>query len=69
MTIRIKLEHAITEWDRRNRNHHAGAIALLRLDDVLAEHEATGRDLRLLIEENFNDRLLTRMLAALPSVL
>ena len=63
--IRMKLEHAIAEWDRRQRNHHAGAIALSRLDDVLAEHKATGRDLRTLIRENFNDQMLTRMLAAL----
>ena len=60
-TIKQKLEHAIAEWDRRQRNHHAGAIALLRLDEVLAEHEG-GKPLEQAIRDGFSDRLLDRLL-------
>jgi hypothetical protein len=38
--LRATLEYAIAQWDRRQRNPHAGAIALQRLDKALVEHEA-----------------------------
>ena len=37
MDLKYKLESAIAQWDRRQKNHHAGAITLLRLDDTLIE--------------------------------
>jgi hypothetical protein len=40
MDLRMKLESAIARWDRPQRNPHAGAIALLRLDEALAETAA-----------------------------
>ena len=32
ISLEEKLVHAITQWDRKQRNPHAGAIALRRLD-------------------------------------
>jgi hypothetical protein len=60
MNLRIKLESAIARWDRRQRNPHAGAIALLRLDEALAE-TAAGKSLARALYDNFNDRLLTAL--------
>ena len=61
MALRSKLFAAVTAWDKRNgRNHHAGAIALQRLDEVLAEHEA-GKPLADALADNFNDRLLAML--------
>lgn len=60
MTKKQILESAIARWDRRNKNHHAGAIALLRLDEALAEH-AAGKSLARALYDNFNDRLLTAL--------
>jgi hypothetical protein len=59
-TLRRALFHALTEWDRRcnRRNHHAGAIALGRLDEAMIEIEA-GRDVLDTLRDCFNDRLLT----------
>lgn len=64
-TLKRNLEAAISRWDRRNKSHHAGALALLRLDECMAEIEA-GADVRETLCANFNDRLLTALLAALP---
>jgi hypothetical protein len=61
---KARLEHAITVWDRRNRNHHSGAIALLRLDEMMQEVEA-GKPIEQAVRENFNDRLLVLMLKEL----
>lgn len=58
------LERAICQWDKRQHNHHAGAIALLRLDEVLAE-VAAGKPLRQAIVDGFNDRLRDRLLKAI----
>lgn len=59
--LKRRFEHAIALWDRGNRNHHAGAIALLRLDDCMAEI-VTGKDVEQALRDNFNDRLLDRLL-------
>ena len=64
--LKAKLETAIARWDRRNTNHHAGAIALLRLDDMLAE-VAAGKALGEALADNFNDRLLTALKKAVGS--
>lgn len=58
--IRTKLEAAISRWDRRQRNPHAGALALLRLDEALLEVDA-GKSLARALYDNFNDRLLTAL--------
>ena len=62
--LQYKLEHAIAVWDRRQRNPHAGAIALLRLDDMLAEVDA-GKPIEQAVADNFNDRLLTALQKAI----
>lgn len=54
------LERAIAQWDRRQRNPHAGAIALQRLDEAWAEYEG-GKPLARALYDNFNDRLLTAL--------
>lgn len=59
-TTRRKLEHAIAVWDRKQRNPNAGAIALLRLDEAMAEWEQ-GKSLARALYDNFNDRLLTAL--------
>ena len=56
--LRRKLESAIAQWDRRQRNPNAGAIALLRLDEALQE-VAAGKSVARALYDNFNDRLLT----------
>lgn len=63
--LKSKLERALTDWDRRcnRRNHHAGAIALRRLDECVAEIEA-GKPVEHALRAHFQDRLLTRMLKA-----
>jgi hypothetical protein len=33
---KAELETVIARWDRRQRNHHAGALALLALDEATA---------------------------------
>jgi hypothetical protein len=58
MIERSKLTSAIARWDRRQRNPHAGAIALQRLDEAL-EEIAAGKSLARALYDNFNDRLLT----------
>ena len=58
--LRNKLESALARWDRRQRNPHAGALALLRLDEALAEI-AAGKSLARALYDNFNDRLLTAL--------
>ena len=58
--MKSRLEAAIAQWDRRQKNHHAGAIALLRLDEALAE-VSTGKSLARALYDNFNDRLLTAL--------
>lgn len=58
--LRNKLIHAITVWDKRQRNPYAGAIALGRLELALAEIEA-GKSVARALYDNFNDRLLTRL--------
>ena len=60
MDLRMKLESAIARWDRPQRNPHAGALALLRLDEALAEI-AAGKSLARALYDNFNDRLLTAL--------
>ena len=60
MTDKRSLESAIAQWDKRQKNHHAGAIALLRLDEALAE-VAAGKSLARALYDNFNDRLLTAL--------
>jgi hypothetical protein len=54
----IELTSAIARWDRGQRNPHAGAIALQRLDEAL-EEVAAGKSLARALYDNFNDRLLT----------
>jgi hypothetical protein len=56
--MKAKLEAAIAQWDRRQRNPHAGAIALQRLDDAMGEI-AEGKSVARALYDNFNDRLLT----------
>lgn len=56
--MRMRLEHAIAQWDQRQRNPNAGAIALMRLDDAIAEIVA-GKSVPQALYDNFNDRLLT----------
>ena len=65
MQLRRRLESAIAKWDRRNKSPHAGAVALLRLDEVMKEIEA-GRDAREALCDGFNDRLLNALLLELP---
>ena len=60
MPLKLRLESAIAQWDRRQRNHHAGAIALQRLDEALAEVD-TGKSVARALYDNFNDRLLTAL--------
>lgn len=60
MTSRAILESAIAQWDRKQRNPHAGAIALQRLDRALDE-VAAGKSLARALYDNFNDRLLTAL--------
>jgi hypothetical protein len=69
MTDKLKaaFETAIACWDRRNRNHHAGAIALLRLDEAMAEITA-GRDVLETLRDCFNDRLLVALEKAYAEV-
>jgi hypothetical protein len=55
-----KLAAAIAKWDRRQRNPHAGAIALLRLDECMAEI-ADGKSTAQALYDNFNHRLLTAL--------
>lgn len=54
IALKRRLEAAIGRWDRRNKSHHAGPIALLRFDEAMVEIEAGRRrycDLaRLLLE-------------------
>jgi hypothetical protein len=59
IALRRALFHAVTEWDRRcnRRNHHAGAIALGRLQEAMSEIEA-GRPVIETLRDCFNDRLL-----------
>lgn len=59
-TLKRKLEHAVAVWDRKQSNPFAGAIALRRLDDALADH-AAGYSLARALYDNFNDRLLTEL--------
>jgi hypothetical protein len=70
MELKQKLESAVAQWDRRQRNPHAGAVALRRLDDALAEVSA-GKSLARALYDNFNDRLLTALekAAGLPVTL
>lgn len=58
--LKAKLESAIAQWDRRQRNPSAGALALSRLDETLAE-VANGKSVARALYDNFNDRLLTRL--------
>ena len=58
--LKRTFETAIARWDRRNRNPHAGALALLRLDEAMAEI-AAGRDVLETLRDSFNDRLLTAL--------
>jgi len=58
--MKYRLESAVTQWSKRQANPHALGIALLRLDEALAE-VATGKSLARALYDNFNDRLLTRL--------
>ncbi len=61
MNLKQAFESEIARWDRRNKSHHSGAIALLRLDEVMAEIEA-GKPVVQALDEGFNDRLLIGLL-------
>jgi len=65
--LRLAFERAIARWDRRNRNPHAGALALLRLDEAMAEIEQGG-DVLAVLRDCFNDRLLTALEKAYAEV-
>ena len=58
--LKQRLESTIAQWDRRQRNRSAGAIALLRLDEALQE-VTDGKSLARALYDNFNDRLLTAL--------
>lgn len=58
--LRIKLEHAICVWDRKQKNFYAGALALQRLDSVMAEI-ADGTSVARALYDGFNDRLCTAL--------
>ncbi len=66
MTMRDKLVHAVTEWDRkqstkRHYNPYGLGIMLERVDEVAYAIES-GRDARIEIIAGFNDRLLDHVL-------
>ena len=74
MTLKQKLDHAVTEYDRKQYakslkskhgyyNHYALGIYLGRVDDCCQVIEA-GADIRKTLEDNFNDRLLDCVLKA-----
>jgi hypothetical protein len=66
--LKRRLETVIARWDRRNNSHHAGAMALLRLDEAMAEIEV-GADVTAALSDCFNDRLLVMLLReARPSL-
>lgn len=66
MTMRDKLVHAVTEWDRkqsakRHYNPYGLGIMLERVDEVASIIERGG-DARTEIMAGFNDRLLDHLL-------
>jgi hypothetical protein len=58
--LHCKLVHAITVWDRQNRNPYAGAIALCALHKAEADI-ASGTSVARALYDHFNDRLLTTL--------
>lgn len=58
--LRNKLEIAIAQWDKKQRNPNAGGIALLRLDETIDEI-AKGTSVARALYDAFNDRLLTAL--------
>lgn len=60
IALKTKLEATIAAWDRRQSNPSAGAIALQRLDDTMAEI-ISGTSVARALYDNFNDRLLTAL--------
>jgi len=58
--LRLRLTKAIARWDAHNKSPHAGALALLRMDEALEAH-AAGAPLRDALRERFNDRLLAAL--------
>ena len=60
------LETVIARWDRRQRNHHAGALALLALDEAweASSYGKGAEALSLLLPRYFNDRLLDMLMKA-----
>jgi hypothetical protein len=61
IALKRRLETVIARWDRHNKSHHAGAIALLRLDEAMLTIEA-GADVIATLADCFNDRLLVMLL-------
>jgi hypothetical protein len=61
IALKRRLESAVASWDRRNKSLHAGAIALLRLDEAMAEI-AGGADVTATLSDCFNGRLLALLL-------
>jgi hypothetical protein len=61
---KAELETVIARWDRRQRNPHAGALALLALDEAWeASSYGSGPEaLSLLLPRYFNDRLLDMLM-------
>jgi len=69
MSTKEALIHAATQYDRRQSkkrcyNHYALAHYMLRIDDVMSDHEKTGRPIEDVPRENFNDRMLDALIKA-----
>jgi hypothetical protein len=64
------LETIIARWDRRQRNHHAGALALLALDEAweASSYGKGAEALSLLLPRYFNDRLLDMLMKAAAGI-
>ena len=57
---KAKLASAICQWQAKQRNTHAGAIALQALDRAEEAMQA-GATLAQALYDHFNDRLLTKL--------
>lgn len=69
MTIQDKLNHAVTEWDRkqstrRGYNRYALAQYLAAVDRVCESIKHEGVTIQMALHENFEDRLLDVCLKA-----
>jgi hypothetical protein len=66
MVTKADLETVIARWDRRQRDHHAGALALLALDEAweASSYGKGAEALSLLLPRYFNDRLLDMLMKA-----